>query len=63
MKHIADWRYICDYKGQHPGYCELADTPHPVSVRIYGKGNKRKAISKATGKLEFTYEVYKEGDK
>jgi len=53
---LAGWKYICDYEGQHPGYAELDDLPHPVNVRIYGRGNKRKAISKATGKVEFEYE-------
>ncbi len=53
---LAGWKYICDYEGQNPGYAELDDPPHPVSVRIYGWGSKRKAISKATGEVEFEYE-------
>jgi len=57
---LAGLKYICDYEGQHPGYAELDDPPHPVDVRIYGRGNERKAISKATGEVEFEYEVYPE---
>jgi len=53
---LAGWKYIGDYEGQHPGYCESDDPPHPVNVRIYGKGNRRKAISKAAGGVEFEYE-------
>jgi len=30
--------------------------PRSVDVRIYGRGNKRKAISKATDEVEFEYE-------
>ena len=52
---LTGWKYLFDYKGQHPGYCELDDPPHPVDVRVYGRGNKRKAISKATGEAEFEY--------
>jgi hypothetical protein len=55
---LAGWKYICDYQGQHPGYAELDDPSHPVYVRIYGKDNKRKGISKATGEVEFTYMLY-----
>lgn len=53
------WKYLFAHKGQHPGYCELDDLPHPVDVRIYGRGNKRKAISKSTGEVEFTYTMYR----
>ncbi len=35
----------------------LDNLPHPVSVRIYGRGNKKKAMSKATGQVEFTYVI------
>ena len=55
------WKYITDYTGQHPGYCELDDPPHPVDVRIYGLGTKRKAISKVTGRVLFTYTIFLEG--
>ncbi|HEX75775.1 MAG TPA: hypothetical protein G4O12_04240 [Dehalococcoidia bacterium] len=54
------WQYLLDYQGQHPDYAELNDPPHPVKVMIYGRGNKRKAISKTTGEVEFEYEVYPE---
>ena len=53
---LAGWKYICDYQGQHPGYAELDDPPMPVKVEIYGRGNKRKGISKATGEIVFEYE-------
>lgn len=56
MVSLKGWRYLFDYRGQHPGYAELDDFVHPVDVRIYGCGNKRKALSKATGKVEFEYE-------
>ena len=52
---LTGWKYLFDYEGQNPAYAELDDLPHPVSVRIYGQGNKRKAMSKATGQVEFTY--------
>lgn len=58
QEELASWKYICDYQGQHPGYAELDAPPHPIDVRIYGRGNKRKAISKATGEVEFIYVVY-----
>lgn len=58
QKELAGWKYICDYQGQHPGYAELDDLLHPVDVRIYGRDNKRKAISRATGEVEFVYIVY-----
>jgi len=60
QNELTGWEYICDYQGQHPGYAELNDPLHPVDVRIYGKGGKRKAISKATGEVKFTYTVYSE---
>ena len=60
VNKLAGWRYICDYEGQNPSYAELDDLPHPVAVRIYGRANKRKAISKTTGEVEFTYTVYPE---
>ena len=53
---LAGWRYICDYEGQNPAYAELDDLPHPVNVRIYGRGNKRRAIIKTSGEVEFEYE-------
>ena len=54
--NLAGWKYICDYHGQNPGYAELDDPDMPVSVRIYGRGNRRKAVSKTTGEVEFEYE-------
>jgi hypothetical protein len=53
---LLGWRYIGAYEGQDPGYAELDDLPHPVNVRIYGRGNKRKAISN-TGEIVFSYTV------
>jgi len=53
---LAGWRYICDYEGQHPAYAELDDLPYPVNVKIYGWGNKRKAVSEAIGEIQFEYE-------
>ena len=55
-KKLPGWRYICNYKGGHPYYSELDDPFVLVSVRIYGRGNKRKAISRTTGEVEFEYE-------
>ena len=57
---LTSWKYLFGYKGRHPGYCELDDPPHPVYVGVYGQGNKRKAISKASGEVEFEYKVYPE---
>ena len=56
MKNMADWKYICAYEGQHPGYAEVDDPVVIVDVRIYGRGNKRKGISKTSGEVEFEYE-------
>ena len=55
---MKGWKYLFDYEGQNPAYAELDDLPYPVNVRIYGRGNKRKGVSKATGEVEFTYEVF-----
>ncbi len=57
---MRGWKYISDYQGQNPAYAELNDPLVLVDVRIFGRGRKRKAISKTTGEVEFTYTVYPE---
>ena len=54
---LTGWRYIGDYEGQHPGYAELDDPPHPVKVKVYGRGSNRKALNEL-GQVEFTYTSY-----
>lgn len=56
-QELAGWRYLFDYEGQHPSYCELDDPDMPVGVMIYGQGNKRQAVSKVTGEVVFTYQL------
>lgn len=55
---MKGWKYLFDYHGQNPSYCEPDDLP--VDVEVYGRGNNRRAIDKASGKVEFTYTVYLE---
>ena len=52
----SGWKFIADYSGQHPGYCELDDAPHPVSVALYARGNDRVGVDK-DGQVVFRYKV------